>query len=106
MRPAFATLTLALIAGLSQAPLAAAADPLPVAALRLSCLHAGKAGLDADREAMLSLLEFARENDGAPVYLDVVIEADAGVGFCSRDLATPLEGRREPDEGPGMITFN
>lgn len=105
MHPAFALFTLALIAGLFQAP-QAAADPLPVAVFRLSCLHAGKAGLDADREAMLSLLEFARENDGAPVYLDVVIEADAGAGFCSRDLATPLEGRREPDEGPGMITFN
>ncbi|MFA7637775.1 MAG: hypothetical protein WCY02_00565 [Parvibaculum sp.] len=106
MQPVFTIFTLILVMGLFHAPRAAAADPLPVTTFRLSCLPGGSVTLAAEREAMLSLLDFARENDGAPVYLDAAIAADAGAGFCSRDLATPLHERREGEEGPDAITFN
>src|SRR5690606_7769488 len=102
MRPALIALALPLVAGTQQAT----ADPLPLATIRLSCVPGGSDTLEVEREAMLSLLDFARENDGAPVYLDAAIAADAGAGFCSRDLATPLQDRREAEEGRGAITFN
>jgi len=102
MRPALIALALPLVAGTQQAT----ADPLPLATIRLSCVPGGSDTLEVEREAMLSLLDFARENDGAPVYLDAAIAADAGAGFCSRDLATPLQDRREAEDRPGKITFN
>src|SRR5690606_25949257 len=57
-------------AGLLATPPPAAAEPLPAARFRLSCAAGGSADLAAEREAILALLDFARENDGAPVYLD------------------------------------
>lgn len=106
MRSALVTLALSLVAGFVQTPQPATAEPLPVATFRLSCLPGGSVALGVEREAVLSLLDFARENDGAPVYLDAAIAADAGAGFCSRDLATPLQDRREAEDRPGKITFN
>lgn len=92
--------------GFFLASLPASADSLPVATFRLSCVPGESDTLKSERKAMLSLLDFARQNDGAPVYLDAVITADAGAGFCSRDLATPLQDRREAAHGSGAITFN
>lgn len=105
-RPFMILAAASLGAGFLATPPPAAAEPLPAARFRLSCAAGGSADLAAEREAILALLDFARENDGAPVYLDAAIAADAGAGFCSRDLATPLRERRLAEEGPGRITFN
>lgn len=107
MHPASAISTLALATALSQiASPAAASEPLPSTSFHLSCVHSTGETLDGEFDAIGALLEFARAHDGEAVYLDAAIEADAGAGFCSRDLATPMKNRVTPGEGPSRISFN
>ncbi|MDX5367009.1 MAG: hypothetical protein LPK88_11235 [Alphaproteobacteria bacterium] len=107
MQLASAARVVALAAALPLVSLpAGAAEPLPSAAFRLSCVPGEGAKLDAEFESIQALLDFARRHDGEAVYLDAAIEADAGAGFCSRDLATPMDNRIEPGEGPSRISFN
>lgn len=107
MQPASAALALALAAALPMWSVpASAAEPLPSAAFAISCVPGEGATLETVFEAIQALLEFARTHDGEAVYLDAAIEADAGAGFCSRDLATPLGNRIEPGDGPSRISFN
>lgn len=107
MHPASAISVLALATALFQtASPAAASEPLPSASFYLSCVHSAGEALDAEFDAIGAVLEFARKHDGEAVYLDVAIEADAGAGFCSRDLATPMQNRIKPGEGPSRISFN
>lgn len=107
MQPVSAAPVLALAAGLALAPLPAnSVEPLPSASFHLSCVHSTDEALNAEFDAIGALLEFARTHDGEAVYLDAAIEADAGAGLCSRDLATSLDNRIEPGEGPSRISFN
>lgn len=107
MHPASAISVLALTTALFQTTSpAAASEPLPSASFHLSCVHSTDEALDAEFDAIGALLEFARMHNGEAVYLDATIEADAGAGFCSRDLATPMQNRIEPGEGPSRISFN
>lgn len=107
MQPVSAAPVLALAAGLTLAPLPAnSVEPLPSASFHLSCVHSADEALDAEFDAIGALLEFARAHDGEAVYLDAAIEADAGAGLCSRDLATPMQNRIGPGEGPSRISFN
>ncbi len=64
-----------------------AQEPLPAASFRLHCIDDSAAGTAVEVEGILALLEFAEAHDGEPVFLDAVIEADAGAGGCSRDLS-------------------
>lgn len=106
MHPSFAAFALAIIVGSCLSSVQAlAADPLPKAAFRLSCLKDERTNIKAETYSILALLAFAQAHDGEPVYLDAVIEADAGTGFCSRDLAALSPG--DADNGkPSRISFN
>jgi len=83
-----------------------AVEPLPAVSFRLSCFNDDRTDTEGETDAILALLAFAAAHNGEPVYLDASIEADAGSGFCSRDLAirNPHGGRE--DSKPNRISFN
>ena len=95
---------LALALGLPTLPQTARAqEPLPAATFRLHCFDNGAQATAAEAEGVMALLEFAEIHDGEPVYLDAVIEADAGAGGCSRDLS---EFPDQPEAGPGRARIS
>lgn len=75
-----------------------AQEPLPAATFRLHCIDDTADRTSSEVDGVLALLEFAEAHDGDAVYLDAVIEADAGAGGCSRDLS---ENPDQPPPGPG-----
>lgn len=83
-----------------------AAEPLPAASFRLSCFNDERADTEGETDAILALLAFAAAHNGEPVYLDAAIEADAGAGFCSRDLAVSGPEDGGEDRKPNRISFN
>ncbi|WP_339930156.1 hypothetical protein [uncultured Brevundimonas sp.] len=84
---------------------ARAQDPLPAATFRLHCFDDSAEKTAVEAERIVALLEFAEAHDGEPVYLDAVIQADAGAGACSRDLSE-FPDQPGPDEGRARITVD
>lgn len=94
----------ALTLGLPMVPRPARAqEPLPAATFRLHCFDDGAEATAVEAEGVMALLEFAEAHDGQPVYLDAVIQADAGAGGCSRDLS---EFPGQPARGPGRARIS
>ena len=88
------------------APMPAQAQtPLPASSLRLGCHDEGAEATGVEIDGIANLLEFAREHDGRPVYLDAVIEANDGAGSCSRDLSA-FPDQPEPEPFRAMITLD
>lgn len=97
---------IALVMGLPAVPQPARAqEPLPAATFRLHCVDDSAEGTAVEAERILALLEFAEIHDGEPVFLDAVIEADAGAGGCSRDLSE-YPNQPWPGEGRARITID
>ena len=82
-----------------------AQEPLPAATFRLHCFDDGAETTAVEAEGVMALLEFAEAHDGQPVYLDAVIQADAGAGGCSRDLSE-FPGQPAPGRGRARITID
>ncbi|GAA0867961.1 hypothetical protein GCM10009116_02860 [Brevundimonas basaltis] len=78
---------------------------LPSATLRLHCFDNGADTTAAEAEGIMDLLAFAEAHDGEVVYLDAVIEADAGAGLCSRDLSE-FPDQPWPEPGRARITID
>lgn len=105
MRRTVLAILLTCILSLQMRP-ALAADALPAASFRLSCFNDDRTDTEGETDAILALLAFAAAHNGKPVYLDAAIEADAGSGFCSRDLAAANPGGGGEDRKPNRISFN
>tara|TARA_R110002167_G_scaffold59322_6_gene168152 strand:+ start:1566 stop:2210 length:645 start_codon:yes stop_codon:yes gene_type:complete len=84
---------------------ALAQEPLPAVTLRLQCSDSGTDTTSEEVDAVLSLLEFAEAHDGEPVYLDAVIQADAGAGGCSRDVSE-FSDQPDPQVGQARISID
>lgn len=80
-------------------------EPLPAATFRLHCFDNSAEKTAVEARGIVALLEFAEAHDGEPVFLDAVIQADAGAGGCSRDRSE-FPNQPSPDEGRARITID
>ncbi|WP_339915153.1 hypothetical protein [uncultured Brevundimonas sp.] len=106
MRQQFVAGLAALTIGLPGLPQPARAqEPLPAASFRLHCFDDSAERTAVEVEGVLALLEFAENHDGEPVFLDAVIEADAGAGGCSRDRSE-FPNQPSPDGNRARISID